>query len=406
LDFVKYGGKLVSNTFKKHRVLISIGVTLIIGAFIIVNVIKERGEIFEVRTDTVKKGDITQIVSGYGKIQSVKEVNISAYVAAEIKKLHISEGDAVTRGQLLVELDQTRYEAALERVQSDLLSARANLTNTGIRLKRAKELFSSGFISRSELDEAQLNFDLMESRLEQVKANLKQVKDDLAKTRLVSPIDGTVIVLNKEVGEMALSSQLQTDVIMTLGDLSRMEMVVEVDESDVTLVSLGDSAKIEVDALPDRKFNGAVTEIANKATTRGRGTQDEVTIFEVKVRVNDENVDILRSGMSATVDIETETHMDILYIPIQAITTRDIANESEAPKGQVVFVVENGKAKMTPIDTGIMNETDVEIISGLKKNQVVVTGSFRTLSKLLKDGSRVKINNIVKPYREDSDKEG
>jgi len=396
----------VSNTFKKHKILIFIGAILIIGAFIIVNLIKERGEVFEVRTDTVKKGDITQIVSGYGKIQSVKEVNISAYVAAEIKKLHFNEGDTVKKGQVLVELDWNRYEAVLERIQSDMFSARANLNNARIRLKRAKELFSNGFISRSELDEAQLNFDLAESQMGQVKANLKQAKDDLAKTRLISPIDGTVIALNKEVGEMALSSQLQTDVIMTIGDLSRMEMVVEVDESDVSMVSPGDSAKIKVDALPDRKFNGAVTEIANKATSRGRGTQDEVTIFEVKIRVTDENVEQLRSGMSATVDIETETHKDVLYIPIQAITTRDIAGESDDPKGQVVFAVENGQAKMTPIETGIMNETDVEIISGLKKDQVVVTGSFRTLSKLLKDGSRVKINNIVKQYHGDSDKEG
>lgn len=384
--------------FQAKKVLISVGVILIIGVFVVLNVVKERGEIFDVQTARVQEGDITQIVSGYGRIQSVKEVNISAYVGAEIKKLYVDEGDAVTRDQLLVELDRTRYEAIAERCQSDVLSARANLNNARIRLKRARDLFDNQFISRSELDEAELRFEVAKRTLEQMEANLKQAKDDLAKTRLLSPIDGTVIALNKEEGEMALSSQLQTDVIMTLGDLSRMEMVVEVDESDVALVSIEDTAKIEVDALPDRKFNGAVTEIANKATTRGRGTQEEVTIFEVKVRVTDDDISQLRSGMSATVDIETETRKNVLYIPIQAVTTRDIAGEDGASRDQVVFMVENKKAHMVPVETGIMNETDVEIKSGLKQDQDVVIGSFRTLSKLLKDGSRVRVNNIVHTY--------
>jgi HlyD family secretion protein len=390
---------------QKNRLLIVPGVILIIAVLIIINLVRERGSIYEVQTEDVKRGDITRIVSGYGRIQAGKEVNISAYVAAEIKKLYVAEGEAVHKDQLLVDLDRNRYEAIMERSQSDLLSSQASLSNARIRLKRAKELFDNQFISRSELDEAELRFELAKRTLEQMEANLKQAKDDLAKTRLISPIDGTVIALNKEEGEMALSSQLQTDVIMTLADLSRMEMVVEVDESDVSLVSIGDTAKVEVDALPDHIFKGAVIEIANKATTRGRGTQEEVTIFEVKIQVTDENIGQLRSGMSATVDIETETHKDVFYIPIQAITTRDFAGKSGASGGQVVFVVENRKARMIPVETGIMNETDVEITRGLKEGQVVVIGSFRTLSKLLKDGSRVKINNIVRQYRTDSDKE-
>lgn len=391
---------------QKSRLFIVPVVLLIIAVFVVINVVRERGNVFEVQTDKVKRGDITQLVSGYGKIQAVKEVNISAYVAAEIRKLNVKEGDVVEQGQLLVELERTRYEAIAERAQSDLLSARASLRNARIRLKRANELYNSKFISRSELDEAELRFEVAKRTLEQMEANLKEAKDDLAKTRLLSPISGTVIALNKEVGEMALSSQLQTDVIMTLGDLSRMEMVVEVDESDVALVSIGDTAKIEVDALPDRKFNGAVTEIANKATTRGRGTQEEVTIFEVKIRVTDENIRQLRSGMSATVDIQTETHQDVLFIPIQAVTTRDIAgmDTGGGTKSQVVFVVEKRKAKMVSVETGIMNETDVEITRGLEESQEVVIGSFRVLSKLLKDGARVKVNNIRKQYHPDSDR--
>ncbi len=389
----------------KNRLFIVPGVILIILVLIIINLVRERGNIYEVQTQEVKQGDITQLVSGYGKIQAVKEVNISAYVAAEIKKIYVAEGEPVHKGQLLVELDRTRYEAILERTQSDVLSAQASLSNTRASLKRARELFESQFISRSEVEEAELRFEIAKRVVEQTQANLKQAKDDLGKTRLISPIDGTVIALNKEEGEMALSSQLQTDVIMTLADLTRMEMVVEVDETDVSLVALEDTAKIEVDALPNISFKGTVTEIANKATTRGRSNQENVTIFEVKIQVTDENIHLLRSGMSATVDIETETHKDALYIPIQAITTRDLPTNGKdgSSNQQVVFVVENMKTTMIPVETGIMNETDVEITRGLKKGQVVVIGNFRVLSKLLKDGSRVKINNIAQQYQSESD---
>ncbi|MFQ5753167.1 MAG: efflux RND transporter periplasmic adaptor subunit, partial [bacterium] len=220
------------------KILIFSGALLIIAVFVIVNLKKARGDVIEVQTTKVKKGDITQLVSGSGKIQPEKEVKISAYVSAEIKKLPVIEGDEVKAGQLLVELDRTRYEAALERTKSNLKSARANLKKAKSELKRAHDLFSKSLYSQAELETAEANYELAESQVEMEEANLKQVQDDLSKTRLTSPLNGTVAKLNKEEGEIALGSQFQADVIMTVADLTRMEMVAEIDENDVVLVSL------------------------------------------------------------------------------------------------------------------------------------------------------------------------
>ncbi|MFQ5824381.1 MAG: efflux RND transporter periplasmic adaptor subunit [bacterium] len=427
---------------KKMKILIFSGAVLVIAAFVVINLTKARGKTIEVQTAKVKKGDITQLVSGSGKVQPEKEIKISAFVSAEIKKLHVKEGDKVSEGELLVELDRTRYEASLDRAKSDLKSAKASLKKAKSELKRAKELYSKKLFSEADLEGAEANYELAESTVEQSQAILKQVRDDLSKTRLISPITGTVAKLNKEEGEIALGSQFQADVIMTVADLTRMEMVAEIDENDVVLVSLGDSAEIEVDALPDEIFHGIVSEIAHTATTRGRGTQEEVTNFDVKILITD-NVEILRPGMSATVDIKTETHEEVLYVPIQAITMREpkdttqvagrfskktwrrkkgstrdenievwegesndrgnqTANKEKRDKDQmvqVVFIVEEGKAKMLPVDTGITSEKNVEVIRGLQEGQEIITGSFRALTKLLKDGSKIKINNKVKKFR-------
>lgn len=423
---------------QKTKIIIFIGAVLVIALFVFINLKKARGDIIEVQTDKVRRGNVTQIVSGTGKIQPEKEVKISAFVSAEIKKIHVKEGDQVKKGQLLVELDRKRYEAALDRAKSDLKAAMANLKKAKSELERSRELYAQNLLSKAELEGIEANYELAESQVDQAKANVKQVEDDLSKTRLISPIDGTVTKLNKEEGEIALGSQFQADVIMTVADLTKMEMVAEIDENDVVLVSLGDSAEIEVDALPDEVFHGVVSEIAHTATTRGRGTQEEVTNFEVKIAILD-NVEKLRPGMSATVEIKTETHENVLYVPIQAITMREAKDTTSTvgrfskktwrrKKGetrdenleawesrdgnntdkkikpekkkekliQVVFVVEDKRARMVPVDTGITSEKYVEITRGLEEGQEVIVGSFRALSKLLKDGSKIKINNKIK----------
>lgn len=425
---------------KKAKIMIFAATLVVIAVLVIINLKKARGDTIEVQTEKIKRGDITQLVSGTGKVQPEKEVKISSYVSAEIEKLHVQEGDQVRQGQLLAELDKTLYDAALDRAKSNLKSAQASLKKARSELERSKELYSRKLYSEAELESVEANYELAESSVEQAQADLLQARDNLSKTQLISPMNGTVAQLNKEEGEIALGSQFQADVIMTVADLSKMEMVAEIDENDVVLVAVGDSAAIEVDALPDEVFHGVVTEIAHTATTRGLGTQEEVTNFEVKIAIVDE-VERLRPGMSATVDIRTETHNDVLSVPIQSITMREVKdttlvtgkfnkktwrrkkgstrdanaemwggdhNSADADSvqmkaaggmAQVVFLAEDGTAKMVPVDTGISSEKNVEITAGLEDGQVVITGSFRALSKLLKDGSKIKINNKVEKFR-------
>jgi HlyD family secretion protein len=393
----------------KKKIFIAIGVVVILAIFIIANLRQSEGGQIEVTVEKVKRGDITQVVSGPGKIQPEKEVKISANVSAEITGIFVEEGDEVKKGQLLVELDKTKYVAAVDRARSTKKSAEANLTKARNDYKRMKELFDKNLTSLADLENAEANLKLAESQLEQAIAGLRQAQDDLSKTKLYSPRDGTVTKINKEVGEIALGSMFQADVIMTVADLSRMEVVAEIDENDIVLVQEDDTTDISVDAFPDTTFLGIVREIAHEATTRGMGTQEEVTNFEVKIRIL-KPIPELRPGMSATVDIRTESKRNILQVPIQAVTVRDrskvFKDENDEKKSEkkagnnrdedefveCVFIIEDGVAKISPVKTGISSDTYIEIISGVKEGQMVVTGSYRVLSKTLEDGSRVKIS--------------
>ncbi|OQX59884.1 efflux RND transporter periplasmic adaptor subunit [candidate division KSB1 bacterium] len=424
---------------KKGKIIIVLGIILILIILVVVNIKRSTGGTIKVQVGKVKRGDITQVVSGSGRVQPEVQVKISANVSGKIVKLHVKEGEQVKKGQILVELDRTRYEAAVDQAKSNLKSAKASLKKARSEYRRFQELYEKNLCSLADLESAEASLLLAESNVEQAEASLKQAADDLSKTTLISPIDGTVTKLNKEEGEIALGSMFQEDVIMIVADLSKMEVVTEIDENDVVLVSLGDKAKIEVDAIPDTIFEGRVSEIAHTATTRGMGTAEEVTNFEVKVAIEG-GAQQLRPGMSATVDIETETHRNVLHIPIQCVTMRMPKAETEKPsvkkyqktnKGkasnqegknagnqpdeetdkpkperkliQVVFVAENGFARMVPVETGISNDTDIEIISGLKEGQQVITGSYKALSKLLKDGSKIKVSKAAK-FRKETEK--
>jgi len=410
---------------KKGKILLFIGVLIVIGAFVTVNLTKSRGSTIEVTIAQVKKGNITKTVSGSGRVQPELDVKIAARISSEIIKIHVKEGNRVTKGKVLVDLDRQRYEAATEQAESQLTSAQANLKKAQADFSRINNLFERKLSSQADLDAAVATRMSAESQVQQANAYLKQANDDLNKTRLTAPIDGTVSKLFKEEGEIAVGSQFQADPIMTVSDLSRMEVLAEIDENNVVLVSIGDTAKIEVDAIPDTFFLGEVTEIAHTATTRGLGTQEQVTNFEVKIAVVS-NAEKLRPGMSATVDINTETHKDVLYIPIQCVTAREIKSDSvqatavrkakEKKKSgsgrddfedfgpgeeketkpqqkdlkEVVFTVDNALAKMIPVKTGISDETNIEVTSGLSLGQKIISGSYKALSKTLKEGSKVK----------------
>lgn len=410
---------------KKTKLIIFLAGALVLAAMIFYNVRKGKSAAVDVTLAEVKKGDITKVVSGSGKVQPETDVKIAARISAEIIAIHVKEGDQVKKGQPLVDLDRQRYEAQLEQVASQVASAKASVKKTEADYTRVKDLFSKNLTSQAELDAAEATREAAISQLDQSLAYLRQCRDDLEKTRLNSPIDGTVTKLNKEKGEIAVGSQFSADVIMNIADLSLMETVVEIDENEVVLVSLGDSARIEVDAIQDTTFKGIVTEIAHTATTRNEGTQEQITNFEVKVRVTSD-VARLRPGMSATVDIGTDTHKGVLHVPIQCVTARAVkadsaesvkgkqrhkdketvrpGEEQKAPQQEVVFVVENNIAKQTPVKTGISDDNHIEIISGLKEGQKVVSGSYKALSKLLKDGDLIKEKKGMQFKEDDKDK--
>jgi HlyD family secretion protein len=398
----------------KMKIIIGLVAVAIIAAMVVVNLRKSRGEVIDITMTEVKRGDISRTVSGSGKIQPVTDVKIAARISAEIKKILVKEGEAVKQGQLLAELDRERYLAYVEQVQSQMSSAKAAVKKAEADYARVKNLFDKNLSSQSDLDAAEANKQSAASNLDQTRASLKQADDDLEKLRLLSPIDGIVTKLYKEAGEIAVGSQFSADIIMNVANLNDMEVLSEIDENEVVLVHIGDNTSIEVDAIPDTTFKGRVTEIAHMATTRGSGTQEQVTNFEVKIGVTS-NVEKLRPGMSATVDILTETRPNVVYIPIQSVTARDLkadslkANESKknkksVPAGnesssekeskkvmtEVVFVVDGGTVKMVPVTTGISDDNNIEILSGLTEGQKVVTGSYKALSKLLKNGSQVK----------------
>ena len=410
---------------KKKKLIIGSAVGLLVVVIIVLNLVRSSEKALEVQAEKVQRGEITSTVSAAGKVQPEMEVDISANVSGMIVRLGVKEGDGVEEGQFLVQLDRNRYQALVDQAQAQLTSAEARLVEAEAEYRRVQELYNSSLASEADLEAARARRDVDKANYGAAKAYLDKVRDDLSKTTILSPMTGTVSQLNSEVGEVVLGTeQFSGTVIMTIADLSRMEVETDVDETDIVEVHVGQPAKIEVDALPDTVLEGKVTVIANTAFTLGRGTQEEVTNFKVKVAILDD-ISSLRPGMSATVDIETATHEDVLYVPIQCVVMRspkaeegekdeveekpeEEAADTEEPTQseseeleekekkekeeliEVVFVVEDEVAKMLPIKTGITSETDTEILSGLEGDEMVVTGSYRALMDL-RDGQKVKV---------------
>ena len=382
-------------------------------------------EIIAVQTEQVIKRTITQFVTATGKINPEFRVLITPEVTGEIIALPVKEGDRVKKGDLLIRIKGDQYQAQKERLEAILMSSEANLKIREAELNRVtsdfsrvNELHSKGLASDAELEFSQSNYLSTQASYEsaqasvlQSKASLREILDQLYKTTIVSPIDGTITQLNVEIGERVLGSGFtQGTNIMTVSDLNNIEAVVDVDENDVVLVSVGDTAKIKVDAFGDRIFTGLVTQIGNSAKTAGFGTQQEVVNFEVKIKLikPDES---LRPGMSCNADIETETVVDVLSVPIQSVTARtDIKtateteqnNDDEAvverkqrfekPK-EIVFIIKDGSSQSIEVETGISDDNFIQIIRGLEGDEDVVSGSYRAISRELKDGSKVRVEN-------------
>jgi HlyD family secretion protein len=295
--------------------------------------------------------------------------------------------------------------------------AEADVKLSQSEMDRAKELFQKNLISEAELDIAEAQYDKALSQLEQAQASLTEAEDALSKTILKAPLSGIIIRKNKDAGEMALGSQFQSDVILGLADLSKMEARVEVNENDIINVSLADTCEVEIDAFRDTTFIGLVSEISHSATTKSAGTIEEVTNYDVHILLLDK-VPSFRPGMSATADIRTQTVENALNVPIQSLTAREreklmesskvestpAERESEAVLAdqkkknkrtdemvEVVFVVDGGIAHMRQIEIGISDENYYEVINGLQEGDEVVTGPFKVLSRELDDEDEVKV---------------
>ncbi|MBU0519956.1 efflux RND transporter periplasmic adaptor subunit [bacterium] len=398
------------------KVVVIIAALAIIGGLVFANMAKKKDNSKEVTAVKVERDQIVQTVPGTGRIQPEIQVDISANVSGEIVALPVKEGDRVKKGDLLVSLDREKYGAAMEQSQSALKSSQASLEKSRSELRRVQELFDQGLSSEADLEAAQADFQFRSAEVERSQAFLKEARDDLSKTSIYAPMDGVVSQLNKEPGEMALGAQFQQDIIMTIADLTKMEVEVEVDESDIVSVSLLDTAEVKIDAYPDTTFKGVVREIAHTATTRGMGTSEEITNFRVNIRLSNVPTS-LRPGMSATSDIITNVHENALSIPIQCVVMKaplppedegadkdSLAEESEdhgeqkpdkKPKKQehieVVFKIVDGVVQQVPVTTGISSDTNIEILTGLEEGDEVVSGPFRLLTQMLKDGDAVSI---------------
>lgn len=443
--------------FKKKRTWIII-IVLLLVVLVIFAINKGRtGRGLAVSVEEARLGDIIETVSANGKIQPAQDVIISPYISGEVVELYVKEGDEVQAGDLLAKIDPEIYISAFERSEANLNSQQANLANARARLaqseasyqntkisyERNKKLWEQNVISQSEYDAAKASYEVARAEVDAAEqtvassefavkssqATLREAKDNLTKTTVSAPNAGTVSKLNVEQGErVAGASQFSAGTeIMRIANLQNMEVNVEVNENDIVRVSLFDTCTIEVDAYLNEEFLGVVTEIATSANTTGVSAE-QVTNFDVKIRVLPESYanlipednprfSPLRPGMSATVEIRTEYANDILLIPIGAVTTRsdtaDISKENvQAPAAggeeedkqdfvEVVFVYEEGFARMREVEIGIQDNVNIEIKNGIEEGEEVITAPYSLVSKTLRDGDEVRKTDRKDLFKED-----
>ena len=398
---------------KKKTIIISIIAVAVVALVVLVIVGSRREPVISVQTEKVQRRTITQIVTATGKIQPVTQVVINAEVSGEIIELPVREGQSVHRGQLLVRIKPEAYQADYDRAQGNIEMVKAALDKAEADYKRALGLSEKKLISDADMDIAKANYQGAKANYVQAVASAKESYQSLLKTSIYSPMDGTISNLPRELGERVSGSQfMQGTEIMTVADLSKMEARVDVGENDVVMVGKGDTARIQVDSYPDRVFIGTVSQIANTAKSTGLGTQDQVTNFEVRIRIATPEGVQFRPGMSMSADIETETHTNVLTVPIQSVTVRAPKKEiKETPKEgeaqfdtgkkkkdedkleEVVFVTKDGLAKTIPVKRGLSNDAYVEVKADGLEGQDVVSGPFKAINRDLEVDSKVKIDN-------------
>ena len=428
---------MIKKLYKKNKKLFISGLIGLLIIFIILgNIFRDDSEVINVETEKVGRKTIIQKVNASGKIQPESEVKISATSSAIIDSITVVEGEYVKKNQHLISLDRKQLQANVDQVTSSVRSASARVKQDKANKERVERIYEQGLASDQELEGAQAAYEISRSQLDQARASLLVSQDALDKARLVSPQNGIVTRINKEAGEMAMGGMFSLDVLMIIADLSRMEVIVDVNENDVVSISIGDTSEIEIDAYLDTVFYGVVSEIAHMAETSNFGSQEQVTNFKVKVRMINVPPNI-RPGMSATANIITEVRKNALSIPIQSLTVREFGSENklfvsgdrkkwsnneeedDTPKKkeleELVFIisdkqggvlrdgkislVKNMKQKkykrgsqfvhIRPVTVGISSETHYELINGLDENDLIVIGNYKAVSKELKHNVQV-----------------
>ncbi len=373
--------------------------------------------------EAVDKRNLVATVTASGNVRARRKVDISSDISARVTQLLVDEGEDVEEGQVLLRLDPTRYQAAVNRSQANLSQSQASVTQARANLLRserdAERMASlsardSLLVSRQDVENAETNLQVQQSLMEssefgvyQAQAALEEAQDQLSKTIIRAPMAGRITRLNVEQGETVIVGTMNNpgSLVLTVSDLSVMEVVLEVDETDVPEIALGDSANVELDAFPDLEFPGVVSEIGNSAIrppSQAAGTGQTPTIdFEVVVTLSDPEVE-LRPDLSATAEVITETRNDQLSIPIIALTLRDEEQDegsgessdngvSDATPDPIegVFVVRDGQVTFTPVTVGIAGQEYFEVISGLSLGDTVVSGPYQVV-RTLEDGDAVQ----------------
>ncbi len=403
----------------------------------------KREQPIAVTTEQAARRTIIETVAATGKVQPETEVKISPEVAGEIIELPVEDGKEVKKGELLMKIRPDSYKALLEQQQAAISTAeavsgqqKAAMEKAEQDLKQAKDLFQKKLISQTEMLGAQTTYDAAKSMynsglhsIEGAKASSSQARDQLSKTTIYSPLDGVVTVLNSKLGERVVATnQFAGTEVMRVADLTHMQAVVDVNENDVVHVKIGDAAKVSIDAYGERIFTGKVEQIANTGKTTGTGTQEEVTNFEVKIQLDLKGGMRLRPGLSCTADIQTAMARDVVSVPIQSVTIRtgdtnlspeeierkkqiteakekvdnnaEVQNERLAKQTEkeereklkkVVFLKQGDKAKMVEVTTGIADDANIEIKSGVKPGAEVISGSYSAISRKLKEGAPVML---------------
>ena len=420
---------------KKTKIIIGVIVAILLLLVIAskMELFGKKGNFKEVTTQQVELKEIIETVSATGKIQPEVEVKISSEVSGEIIELPFAEGDQVKKGDLLVKVNPDLIQSALNRSQASYQNVKAGLEQAEANLKQAKanydrnkNLFEKGVISKADWDQAVATYETAVASkssayysVQSAAATVNEARDNLSRTTIYAPMNGTISLLSVELGERVVGTQQMTGTeILRVANLNNMEVEVDVNENDIVKVQIGDTTIVEVDAYLKKEFKGIVTEIANSAA--GTLAADQVTNFKVKVRIIEESYKDLtagkpdtyspfRPGMTATVDIITNRRPNAVAAPISAIVIKSDTTSTKKPfqkeegspstdfsgldeqKFECVFVNDNGKAKLRVVKTGIQDDTNIEIISGLSEGDQIITGPYNVVSKTLNPGDDIEI---------------